>query len=95
MYKKMFSTAFLDMFTIYFYTKFHMPSSNSSLITATKPKAKYRFCTVIVLFFYIIQKNYLNKCCVFFEDLLPYKISEPYIKCDGIASLLVVLMVGN
>jgi len=31
------------MFTIYLHTKFHMPSSNGSLLTVFKLKTKYRF----------------------------------------------------
>jgi hypothetical protein len=31
-----------------------------------------------MLLFYILQKNYLNKSCQLFEDLLPYIISALY-----------------
>jgi hypothetical protein len=38
------------IFIIYSYTKFNMPKSNGSLLTAIKPEAKYRalFCFVFL-----------------------------------------------
>lgn len=40
--------------------KFHLHSTNSSLVTATKQKFKYRFCVITMFFFYFLQKNNLT-----------------------------------
>jgi len=34
----------------------------------------------ILCYFSTIYRNYLNKSCIFFKDLLPYIISGPYTK---------------
>lgn len=64
----------------YLHAKFHMHVSSSSLVTITKLKTKYRFHAFIMLFIFILQKNYLNKSDIFFIPLLAYIISRPYIK---------------
>lgn len=61
---------------IYFHTKFYMPASNTSLVTAIKPKFNTNYPTVAMLF-YILQKNYLIKSCIFLEDPLPHSIPGP------------------
>jgi len=33
-----------------------------------------------MLLFHILQKNYLNKICIFFEDLVSYTTSVPYMQ---------------
>jgi hypothetical protein len=85
-------------------TKYHMFSANGSLVTATKPETKYKFCTAVMSLFYIQQKTGLMfKICTLFKDLLPYNISGPPIKDTSItptlevttATILVLLMVGN
>jgi hypothetical protein len=50
-------------------TGFYMPSHSSSLVIAMKLKAKESVGTAAILF-YIIQKYYLNKNCMLFQDLL-------------------------
>jgi hypothetical protein len=55
---------------IYRNTKFHMLSSDDSLLIAIKLNAKYTFRAATILL-YTLQKKYLNKNCIFFEDLLP------------------------
>jgi len=32
------------------------------------------------MLFYVLQNSYCKKCCIFFEDLLPYTFSRYYIK---------------
>jgi hypothetical protein len=52
------------------------------------------------LLFYVVQKNYCQKSCIVFEDLLPHKIHEPYNKVARVtttsevckATMLVLLM---
>jgi hypothetical protein len=61
---------------IYFYTKFHMPASNGPIVITIKPKLNANVHTVARLF-YILQKNYLIKSWIFFEDLLPHSILGP------------------
>jgi hypothetical protein len=61
------------------HTNFQIPSSNGSLATAVKQKTKETFCTATILLFYILQKSCLNEL-IFFNILLPYIISGPYIK---------------
>jgi len=51
--------------------KFLMLSPSGSLVT----KVKYRFHAATTLLFYIMQKS-----CTFFEYLLLYIMSRPYIK---------------
>lgn len=58
------------------HTKFHVPSFCGSLVITTKPNAKEHFCVATMLF-YILQNNYLNKCCIFYSDLLLYVIKAP------------------
>jgi len=45
------------------------------LVVAIKQTAKYKFCALML--FYIIEKNYLNKICILFENLLPHRNSIP------------------
>jgi hypothetical protein len=52
------------MFTIYPYTKFYVFISNSQSISAIEPKAEDNFCMTTM--FYILQKCYINKICIFF-----------------------------
>jgi hypothetical protein len=50
------------MFVIYVQTKFFMPSSSNSLVIAIKQKSKYTLhAAAILVFYYILQKYYLNK----------------------------------
>jgi hypothetical protein len=49
----------------------------NSLVIAIKPKANDNFRTAAMLLFHILQRSYLNKRGMFFEDLLPYTTSEP------------------
>jgi len=51
---------------IHFQTKFHIPSSNGSLVIAMKPKAKEKFRKFTILLYCIIQNYYLNSFCCFF-----------------------------
>jgi hypothetical protein len=52
-----FHTEFVGIFMIYHHTKFHMPSSDGSLVVITiKLKAKYRLDGAIMLF-YILKKS--------------------------------------
>jgi hypothetical protein len=63
-YKNMFYAELIGVFIICLYTEFHMPGSG--LFITIKLKAKYRFHMVVMLLFYILQKNYCNKVCFFF-----------------------------
>jgi hypothetical protein len=47
--------------------KFHMPSSNGSLLTVIKQEAKYKFRLATMLLFYITQKCILSKNVYFFK----------------------------
>jgi hypothetical protein len=76
--KTVFSTEFVCVIIIHQRTKFHMCCYNDSLVITIKPEAKCRFRATAMLLFYILQKDYLNKC-MFFDDLLPDSISGPYI----------------
>jgi len=58
------------MFMIYLHTKFHIPNSNGSLVTALKLKTKHKFQRADTLF-YSLQTNYSNKSCTLFQHLLP------------------------
>jgi hypothetical protein len=53
---EIFHIKFINIFMIYFHTKFHMPSFNGSSVITMKLKAKYRFCSAAMLF-YIMQKK--------------------------------------
>jgi hypothetical protein len=66
-----FHTRFVDMVVICLHTKFHMPSSNGSLVIATKPKTKYTFHAEVTLFY--THKNTLTKVA-YFSNILPYII---------------------
>jgi len=53
-----------------------MLSSNGSLVVTIKPKTEYIFHAAATQYFFLrTTKNCLNKCNVFFEDLLPHIIS--------------------
>jgi hypothetical protein len=64
---------------IYLHTKFHMSSSNDSLVIAPKPKPKHKFHAVSVLFLTLCKKVTNYKTYTFFQDLLPYTTSGPCI----------------
>jgi hypothetical protein len=66
----------IGMLMIYLCTEFHISSSNSSSVTAIKPKAKVYFLTVPILF-YILKKYYLTKN---FQSPLPHITSVPLSK---------------
>jgi hypothetical protein len=55
---------------IHLCTKFHVPSSNYSLVAAAKPKVKTHFRTAAMLLFDIQQKYYLNEICIFCRGIL-------------------------
>jgi hypothetical protein len=57
-----------SMIMIYLHTKFHMPRSNSSSITAVKLNAKNNFWMATMLF-YVLQK-YLTEVGMLFESSL-------------------------
>jgi hypothetical protein len=57
-------------FMIHLHTKFHMSSSNGSLLTAVTLKAKRNFHMAAILFLH--SRKVPQKSCIFFEDLLPY-----------------------
>ena len=50
--------------------KFQMPSPNSSLVITFKPKATKDVCTGTKLWFYTIQKYYINKSCTFAKYII-------------------------
>jgi hypothetical protein len=52
------------IFVFYLHTKFHMPSSNGSLIITIKLIDKEDFHIITMLFFYSLWKNYINKYCI-------------------------------
>jgi hypothetical protein len=60
-----FYAQFVSMFIIYCHTKFHIPSSNCSLVITVKLKAKGHFLTATMLLYHILQKSYLNINCTF------------------------------
>lgn len=62
---------------VYGRCKFHMPYFNSSLVMSIKETAEYRFCAIFI--FYVLQKYYLPKSYMYFEDILPHGIWRPYI----------------
>jgi hypothetical protein len=64
---------------VYLHVKFHIPNSDSSLMIAINPKARYRFHGVAILLSYILEKK-LSGSGVFLKDLLPDSILRPYIK---------------
>jgi hypothetical protein len=64
---------------MYPHAKFHIPSLNDSLITI-KPTCKCRFHIVAIINVLYSKKNYHNRSCIFFEVLLSYVTSSPYIK---------------
>jgi hypothetical protein len=68
------------MFMVLLHTKFHMPSSNGSLVIVVKLKAKENVRTAAMLLFYSLQKIYLYKNCMFRNYLLAKPSSVPYIK---------------
>jgi hypothetical protein len=53
---------------IYHTTKFHVPGSTGSLVITNKLKTKYRFHAATI-FFIFYKKDYLNRHCIFFDDL--------------------------
>jgi len=62
------------MFMICHHKKFHMTWYTGSLVITIKLKTKYRLHATFMMF-YIPQKHYFIKCCIFVEDLVRY-ISE-------------------
>jgi len=61
------SYEFMGLFVICLHNRFHMFSFNGSLVTAIKPKAKYKFHTVTMLMSHILQKKitYFPKICYY------------------------------
>jgi hypothetical protein len=49
------------MFIVCLHIKFHVPSSNVSLVTSLIPKANENSPMNTMLLFYILQKYYFNK----------------------------------
>jgi hypothetical protein len=70
----------VGIYMFYLCTKFHRPSSNGSLVTAIKPKDKYRFQTAAILLCCILQGKQICKSCMFLKYLLPYLIWRNYIQ---------------
>jgi hypothetical protein len=63
---------------IYLCAEFYMPTSNGSLFIIIKWKFKWSIHVADMLLFYILLlKENSNKICIFFKDLLLYKISGP------------------
>jgi hypothetical protein len=60
------------MFMIYLYIKFHMASSNDSLIIVIKLRTKRWLHAATVLLLYVLQKNYIYKVAHFFTTLKTY-----------------------
>lgn len=60
------------MYIVYLRTRFQRPSSDNSLLTAIKTKAKGEFRTET-----ITQKCCTSKSCVFDRDPLPYNVPGP------------------
>lgn len=56
-----------------------MSRSNGSLIIYVKMKGKENFHAYTMSLFYILQKHYLHRSCIFFNDLLQCIISGLYI----------------
>jgi hypothetical protein len=56
--------------------KFHIRSVSGSLVIVIEPDIKEHFWRATKLLFYILQRNYMYKICIFFKGLLPYIISE-------------------
>jgi hypothetical protein len=92
------------MLTIYPHTKFQMPRSSGSLVTsiAIKTKAKYRFHAATMLF-YIVQKNCLNKNCVFSKICYHTSFQDSVLSGTSVAptsqicasTMLALSLVGN
>jgi hypothetical protein len=80
-YKDIYCTACKNVLMICVHTKFHMPSSNSSLVMTVKLKPKYIYHTPTMVLYCILQKNYINKGAYnILNNLLPFFISGSYIK---------------
>jgi len=60
--------------------KIHTPSCSSALVVAAKQKATYR--SHVTAMFCILQerKTVTKVACMFYKDLLPYKISISHAK---------------
>jgi hypothetical protein len=71
----MFLTEFVGVLMIGLNAEFHMPVCSDSLVINIRWEAKYSVLAGVMLLFYILQKNCLNKSCIFFEDLLSPKFS--------------------
>lgn len=65
----MFYVKFVGMFIICFHIIFYMSSSNSSLIIANRMKAKYRFCVMAMLMFYIPPEIIRLQCQTHLKSL--------------------------
>jgi len=74
----------INMFMIYRCIKLYIPRSNSSLITALTPTVKENFRKAAMLLFYILQKRFFNKSCVFFEHVLPCLIPGHEVIADSV-----------
>jgi hypothetical protein len=75
-HKRIFRNTIVGVAMFYLNTKVNLLNFNDSLVTTMKPKAKYRYCTVKMLF-YIIQQKYQQKLRIF-EELLTHSISGLY-----------------
>jgi hypothetical protein len=64
--KSTFHAQFVGTFMIDVHTKFHMPSSNSSVFIAVKQKVKGEFCITAIAMFSLL-KTYLNESCIFLK----------------------------
>jgi len=60
---------------ICFHTKFHMPSSDGSLVIAIKPKTKFRLRAAAMLLLYILQHRYLTKDVYFRSSIITHHFS--------------------
>jgi hypothetical protein len=76
-----FHACFMGKFMFNIHTKFCAPSPNGPLVIAVKLRAKLKFPHGYHAVVYTIQKNSRNKSRIFFEALLSYIISAPYMKC--------------
>jgi hypothetical protein len=59
-------------YKVYLLTIYQMTSSNGLLVIAIKTEGKYRFHAASILLFYILERIYINKYSIFFEDVLLY-----------------------
>ena len=65
------------MYTIYLRAKYHISIFKNSLDTRRNTLCQRYIFTAAVLLSYILQKYYLNRICILFENLLPCVIVGP------------------